>query len=111
MRRIEGIILAGVLMLAGCGETVVEETAPPSAGFSGSNPFQSVTVTGSVVNLRQGPGTQYAVVGSASSGDTLLVTGEAPDWYRIYVPEKSLFAWIYSPLTSGTEMPGQEGNR
>jgi len=110
--RIKGIILTGVVLLAGCGNTVVEETTPPAAGgFSGSNPFQTVIVTGSVVNLRQGPGTQYSVVGSACSGDTLLVTGEAPDWYRIYVPEKSLFAWIYSPLTSGTEMPGQEGNR
>jgi N-acetylmuramoyl-L-alanine amidase len=100
------LFLVFVLVLAGCGETVVPDPEPPPGGFPGSNPFQSVVVTGSVVNLRQGPGTQYAVVGSASSGDTLMVTGEAPDWYRVYVPEKSLFAWIYSPLTSGATMPG-----
>lgn len=110
MKRLSWL-MAAAAFLAGCGEKVVVEPGPPPSGYPGSNPFQSVVVTGSVVNLRQGPGTQYAVVGSARSGDTLLVTGEAPDWYRIYVPEKSLFAWIYSPLTSGAELPGQEENR
>jgi len=107
---VKGILLAGMVavLLAGCGETVVVESAPPPGGFPGTNPFQQVLVTGNVVNLRQGPGTQYSVVGSARAGDTLLVTGEAPDWYRVYIPEKSLFAWIYSPLTSGAEMPNRE---
>lgn len=103
--RITGCILLTAILVSGCGQAVVEQVQPPPSGFPGTNPYQSVVVTGDVVNLRQGPGTLYAVVGSARSGDTLLVTGEAPDWYRIYVPEKSLFAWIYSPLTSGAQMP------
>lgn len=99
------------LVLLGCGETVVrEEYQPPEGTMPGSNPYETITVTGNVVNLRQGPGTQYAVVGSARSGDLLFVTGEAPDWYRIYIPEKSLFAWIYADLTSGADMPGTGGN-
>ncbi|MCP4646526.1 MAG: SH3 domain-containing protein [bacterium] len=93
-----------IIVLSGCGSTVVRNEALPGAPPP-SNPFETVVVTGRVVNLRQGPGTQYAVVGSASNGDSLMVTGEAPEWYRVYVPEKSLFAWIYSGLTSGADLP------
>ena len=94
-----------VLFTSGCGNTVTNQEAVQAGTASNPNPFQTVVVTGRTVNLRQGPGTQYAVVGSASAGDSLMVTGEAPDWYRIYVPEKSLFAWIYAGLTSGAVMP------
>lgn len=95
-----------LLIFSGCGtELVTVDSAPEPIPNPLPSPFQPVVVTGRVVNLRQGPGTQYAVVGSAHAGDSLMVTGEAPDWYRIYVPEKSLFAWIYAGLTSGTAMP------
>ncbi len=101
------ILLTVLLFLAGCGNTVsvdntdgnTQQPNPPN------NPFQTVLVTGRTVNLRQGPGTQYAIVGSVHAGDSLMVTGEAPDWYRIYLPEKSLFAWIYAGLTSGAVLP------
>lgn len=103
MRLFFSVFVCFILFVLGCGEAVVtqpEFTPPPP-----SNPFNSLTVTGSVVNLRQGPGTQYAVVGRAYAGDSLLVTGETLDWYRVYLPEKSLFAWIYSALTSGASLP------
>ncbi len=101
------IYVAAILTgLCGCSDTVITEDSSAEAGITpAANPFQTVLVTGNVVNLRQGPGTQYTIVGSAMAGDSLLVTGEAPGWYKIYVPEKSLFAWIYSGLTSGAEMP------
>ena len=67
--------------------------------------WNSITVTGSTVNLRSGPGTAYSILGQVREGDSLQVTGGIDDWYRIYVPNMSLFAWIYSPLTSGTELP------
>ena len=106
LRKTLVLAFALIILGAGCGDTVIEDDyQPPPDRIPGSNPYQSVTVTGSVVNLRQGPGTQYAVVGRAVSGETLLVTGEAPDWYRVYVPEKSLFAWIYAELTTGADLP------
>lgn len=74
----------------------------------GSEPhavWNLITVTGSVVNLRSGPGTVYAILGQAHEGDSLQVTGGVEDWYRVYIPCRSLFAWIYGPLTSGTELP------
>lgn len=96
--------------VCGCGSVVVEDEPPVQGSpVACRNPYQTVVVTGRVVNLRQGPGTQYEIVGSAVSGDTLLVTGEAPDWYSIYVPEKSLFAWVYSGLTTEANLPGGGG--
>ncbi|MFO8183898.1 MAG: SH3 domain-containing protein, partial [Candidatus Aegiribacteria sp.] len=84
------------------GDTVVTEEPPIPEHASVWN---TVTVTGSVVNLRSGPGTIYEVVGQVSRDDTLQVTGGLEDWYRVYIPEISMFAWIYGPLTTGTELP------
>lgn len=64
-----------------------------------------ITVTGNVVNLRSGPGTNFSILGQVQKGDSLQVTGGIDDWYRVYLPCMSLFAWVYSPLTSGTELP------
>jgi len=77
-------------------------------GENGSEPHAAwnlITVTARVVNLRSGPGTEYGILGQVLEGDSLQVTGGLDDWYRIYIPNMSLFAWIYGPLTSGTELP------
>jgi len=44
-------------------------------------------------------------VGCVHAGDTLVVLGESGEWYRVYFPERSLFAWIFAGLTSGAELP------
>ncbi len=51
-------------------------TQPP--GYSGSTYYASANV-----NVRSGPGTQYSVVGSLSSGQAVTVTGSSGNWYRI----------------------------
>ncbi len=89
-------------LLAGCsaGTGVTPggsdaETPSQSPG----EPWETVVVTGDVVNLRAGPGTEYAVLDRAVEGDSLQVTGAMEDWLRVYVRPRSLFAWIYGPLT------------
>ncbi len=67
--------------------------------------WDCITVTGSVVNLRSGPGTEFPIIGQVIEGDSLQVTGGLDDWYRIYLQRLSLFAWIYGPLTTGTQLP------
>lgn len=95
-----------LLALCGCGSVA---TPPPVATtpvpVASCFPDTRTVVTGREVNLRQGPGTVYAIVGSVHSGDTLVVLGESGDWYRVYFPERSLFAWIFAGLTSGAELP------
>ena len=92
-----------LVVLPSCGTdvSIPERFTPPAT----NTPWSTVIVTGSVVNLRAGPGTQYERVGSVYRGDTLQVTGGYEDWYRIYFPAGSQFAWIYGNLTSGTELP------
>lgn len=47
-----------------------EQVTPPAEGVS-------ITVTGSEVNLRKGPGTNYSIVGTAYRGDKMLITETA----------------------------------
>ena len=97
------IISIAIPFLLSCGtETAGREIPVPATVDS---PFNSIEVTGNTVNLRSGPGTQYEILGTAEKGDVLMVTGGLDDWYRIYDPSKSLFAWIYARLTSGTDLP------
>lgn len=98
------LILLISIMLS-CSRTEVRTSDNQEAGNETPSVWQMITVSGSTVNLRAGPGTQYAVLGQVLIGDTLQVTGGIEDWYRVYIPTMSLFAWIYGPLTSGAELP------
>ena len=96
------MIAAGGTGCGSSGSVTLPESQPPAAAAPA---WDMVEVTGSVVNLRGGPGTEFTVLGQVVRGDSLQVTGGTEDWYRVYVPDLSLFAWIYSPLTTGTELP------
>ncbi|HMN30003.1 MAG TPA: SH3 domain-containing protein, partial [Caldilineaceae bacterium] len=58
-----------------------------------------VTVARPTVNLRSGPGTTFAVVGSAKQGQKFTANGRntAGDWYNITL-EDGNEAWISAPL-------------
>ncbi|MBD3369405.1 SH3 domain-containing protein [Candidatus Fermentibacteria bacterium] len=98
------IMLVGVAWvgLLSCGEPAVRTTEGPEQV---DDPFDRVVVTGSVVNLRGGPGTRYTVVGRVKWGDTLVVTGATTGWLRVYDQSESLFGWIFEELTD----PAQDG--
>ncbi len=99
-------VVAAILLLSisACGtETTVQPENGPA--ITPNQVYNVILVTGSTVNLRSGPGTRYSILGQVQRGDSLQVTGGLEDWYRVYVPDLSLFAWIYGPLTSGTHLP------
>lgn len=102
--RIVAYLFVGSVMLFSCSDS---STVLPREedGIESHSVWNVITVTGRVVNLRSGPGTEYGILGQVQEGDSLQVTGGLEDWYRVYIPSKSLFAWIYAPLTSGTELP------
>lgn len=58
------------------------------------------TVTGGVVNIRQGPGVVYPILTTAVRGDMLIVRGQnqAGDWLQIQLADGSL-GWIARSLT------------
>lgn len=56
----------------------------------------SGTVTGASVNLRNGPGTNYAIAGRAASGQSLEVTGNSDGvWFEVLDPVQATPVWIH----------------
>lgn len=91
---------------AGYGAENVIVTGPgvtPTAGTAVSV-SGTVTVTGSVVNLRTGPGTNYPVVTKVNKGATLTVQDQAFGWYQVTTSNGTV-GWIASWLVSGGTMP------
>lgn len=92
-------LLPAILLSCGGRESVPDgETVPDTAALAPGPP--RVVVTGSVVNLRTGPGTGFTAIETVREGDTLVVLGEAGDWLKVYSRKLSCFAWIFSGLTS-----------
>ncbi len=62
-------------------------------------PAPRLTVTGTVANVRQGPGTNYPVIGSVTQGTNLDVTGKNPagDWYQVCCVNGEP-GWIFADL-------------
>ena len=110
------------LLLAGCagpgGGVGPSVTPPPPAAVAPATPTPraapdpgpelappptratpTVRVTGSVVNLRAGPGLDHAVLGQVRQSEKLRVTGISADhqWLRVE-PEHGI-RWIYADLT------------
>ncbi len=56
-------------------------------------------VTVDLLNLRAGPGTDYAIVAQLAQGEALPITGQdptQPDW--VQVQSQSETGWVYAPL-------------
>ena len=81
----------------------VEPAPEPTSEPEAATPDRVVaTVTGTVVNLRAGPGTEHATDGQVRAGDQLHVTGRNADgsWLQVEHPAATgELVWIYSPLT------------
>ena len=74
-----------------------EGNTPPSNDATAENPV-TVTVTGTDVNLRQGPGTNHTRVGVVTKGDTLVITETATG--TGYTWGKSDRGWIALQYTN-----------
>ncbi|MBO8129535.1 MAG: SH3 domain-containing protein [Peptococcaceae bacterium] len=82
------------------GWLVKVENAPAS---------KEAVVTGSVVNLRSGPGTSYAVVGEVKYGDRLPVLGSSGDWVKIRRGDGQA-AWIAGWLVQVEQKQGDSSS-
>ncbi|NIS62137.1 MAG: SH3 domain-containing protein, partial [Proteobacteria bacterium] len=58
---------------------------------------QIVSVKGSVVNIRSGPGTTNKVIAKVRRGDELEVMGETLSWYNVKL-SSGVEGWIYKKL-------------
>lgn len=88
--RIIGVV--AVLMLSLC------------LGTSALADGQAGTVTGNLVNMRRGPGTQYARVQYLNKGDTVTVTDQNGSWYAVTV--NGTDGYVYSNYVSVSAAAG-----
>jgi len=76
------------------GYVVVE--APPAAPVVEEPPevvSGRVSVTAHTLNIRSGPGLNFAIIGQVSRGEVLTIHGNAPEW--LYVKLRSgKFGWV-----------------
>jgi hypothetical protein len=80
--------------------TATPTAAQPAATATPAGPPSAVTTAD--LNVREGPGQNYAVVALVTAGTELEVTGKSPDgvwWQVVYPPGTGGRGWIYAPFT------------
>ncbi|WP_194174761.1 N-acetylmuramoyl-L-alanine amidase [Desulfofundulus thermobenzoicus] len=68
-----------------------------------------VEVTGSVVNVRSGPGVDHEILARVSRGDRLPVLGKVPEWYQVQLPGGTRGWIIATYVQEVTGQPDQGG--
>ncbi len=77
-----------------------EITSPPQAPAAVPKPILRITqVVWANVNLRDGPGTNYRVIGSVKKGASLKIVETKGDWLRVRL-EGAKDAWVNKNATS-----------
>ncbi|HBT20369.1 MAG TPA: hypothetical protein DEA47_03235 [Peptococcaceae bacterium] len=70
-----------------------------SGSDGGTSEIKRGYVTGSIVNIRSGPGTNYSIVGQVRQGAPLVVYDEKDGWYRVSTTT-GIKGWIAGWLVS-----------
>ena len=91
---------------APAGYMVAVARAGRTARLTPLQPLVSITTP---INVRAGPGTGYAVIGTAAPGDWYRITGKSGgtgDWWQIdYEGHRG---WLYAPLVTAMNAEGVE---
>ena len=76
----------------------------PSTQITGT-----VTTVGELLNLRAGPGTDYAIIGSRSPGQTLSLAGrnKSADWLAVALPDGKDIGWVSSSFVRAAGDPAR----
>lgn len=79
---------------------VLDSNGETTQGSSGSlNSGQpELTVSGAVVNLRRGPGTNFPIVTQVEEGDKLFEFARDGQWINVETESSGFTGWIYSTL-------------
>ncbi len=68
-----------------------------SASYVSYTNGKTITITGTKVNIRSGPGTNYSIVTSLTKGTTVKALGKQGSWYQIQLPDGRI-GWVYERL-------------
>ncbi|GIV76407.1 MAG: hypothetical protein KatS3mg050_0801 [Litorilinea sp.] len=111
-----GWIVASMAWLVLAGSCTQAMPALPAAEEPTPTPAVTlavVTTEDSRLNVRSGPGTDFAIVGKLDPGRVVTITGSSEDgqWYRVQVDEVDGEAWIaaaYAAVTEATPAATEE---
>jgi len=56
-----------------------------------------MVIKGSRVNIRKGPGTNYAVLTILKAGEPVKALGKQGDWYQVQLQDGRV-GWVYGTL-------------
>ena len=93
-----------------------QATPAQSSAAAGSKAITSttsitgtVTTVGELLNLRAGPGTDYAVIGTRSPGETLALAGrnKSTDWLAVTLPDGKDIGWVSSSFVRAAGDPAR----
>ncbi len=82
------IIFFGILLLL-FGQAV--QAQPPAV--QAQPPEKQVVITGSVVNVRSGPGLNHSLVTRVAAGDKLALVTTEHDWYKVRLADNRM-GWV-----------------
>lgn len=94
--------VAGWLVTIKQGVPAQPKTQPAQPAPSGKSQAE---VTGSVVNVRSGPGTGFKATGKIYRGARLTVLDKSGDWYKLQTPSGQ--GWVYGNLLKVTAPASQ----
>lgn len=77
----------------------INQTAGTNMGISGT-----ATITGSSVNIRTGPGTNFPIVTKINKGVTVTIKEQAFGWYKVVLTDGST-GWVASWLVETSAAP------
>lgn len=77
----------------------IDQTAGTDMGISGS-----ATITGSSVNIRTGPGTNFPIVTKVNKGIVVTIKEQAFGWYKVVLADGSI-GWVASWLVQTNVVP------
>lgn len=85
-------------------EIAIVLPALPTPTFT-PEPVAQLTIRAQAINVREGPGTNYGVIGLAEAGATFVVLGSNGDgsWWQIRYG--SGVGWVFSDLVQRNELP------
>ncbi|HOQ07727.1 MAG TPA: CAP domain-containing protein [Clostridiales bacterium] len=88
------VVMAALLISTTCYATFAGSEPKARPAFEKTD-SSTGKVNVSVLNLREGPSTDYPTIGKLSRGQVLTVMGKLGDWYAVYDPDTGRVGAVY----------------
>ncbi len=106
------VIMAAVLISTTCYAAVAGSSADKQLAFERIDDNSAIVNVG-VLNLREGPSTDYPAIGKLARGQALTVMGKLGDWYAVYNPDTGTIGAVhgkYVSMGNGDAIPVSSNN-